>query len=266
MRTISYQSALTIARLLPIELRAREVAELYNVKRGRPLPEAPGCLIETRTPFFQLLHPALRPEVSYKMLDYSEDEAPGARPSAPISIYTDGSKIEGRVGCAFTCWQDGVEVLTKKIRLESYCTVYQSELLELRQAIRQTMEGDRFWNCDILSDSRSSLDAIANPRSTHPLVNDISLNLAQATASGGNIELWWVRAHVGITGNERADELAKQAALYKKSAADYDRFPLSFAKRMIRQRTLDAWQQEYSESTKGRLRSCSSRIFARRTG
>ncbi|GBP24858.1 hypothetical protein EVAR_14191_1 [Eumeta japonica] len=47
-----------------------------------------------------------------------------------------------------------------------------------------------------------------------------------------------VRAHPGILGNERADELARQAALTKKTAADYEGFPLSYAKKVIRAASL----------------------------
>lgn len=252
-RTVSFDSAVTIARLLPIELRAREAAELYTVKRGKPLMEARDRRMEMRTPFFRLPHPGLRQEVRYTVLDRLEDLAPEDRPSASVSIYTDGSKIEGKVGCAFTCWRDGREVLNKKFRLEPFCTVYQSELFALRQAVRLTVENPRYRECDILSDSRSSLDAIANPRSTNPLVNEVRLSLSEAAERGSSVKLWWVRAHIGTAGNERADELAKHAALHKKTAADYDRFPLSYARREIRQRTLDAWQAEYSTSEKGSI-------------
>ncbi|GBP96383.1 hypothetical protein EVAR_65713_1 [Eumeta japonica] len=47
----------------------------------------------------------------------------------------------------------------------------------------------------------------------------------------------------GNRGNERADELARNAA-QKKTTADYDRFPLSFAKKAIRAASLDEWQRD----------------------
>ncbi|GBP47534.1 hypothetical protein EVAR_30624_1 [Eumeta japonica] len=40
-----------------------------------------------------------------------------------------------------------------------------------------------------------------------------------------------VRALAGIAGNERADEFSRRAALTKKTTVDYDRFPLSHAKK-----------------------------------
>lgn len=95
-----------------------------------------------------------------------------------VSIYTGGSKIKGRVGCAFTCWRNRCEVLTKAYRTEPFSNVYQSELLALRQAVRLLMDDSR--KCDILSNTRSFLDALANPRSTHPLVNEVRSSLSQA--------------------------------------------------------------------------------------
>ncbi|GBP64998.1 Uncharacterized RNA-binding protein C365.04c [Eumeta japonica] len=53
--------------------------------------------------------------------------------------------------------------------------------------------------------------------------------------------------HAGTMGNERADELARNAALKKKMVADYDRFSLSFAKKAIRAASLEEWQKRYVE-------------------
>ncbi|GBP34375.1 Putative 115 kDa protein in type-1 retrotransposable element R1DM [Eumeta japonica] len=44
--------------------------------------------------------------------------------------------------------------------------------------------------------------------------------------------LFWA-VDAGIAGNERANELVKQAVLAKKTEADYDRFPLSYAKKYL---------------------------------
>ncbi|GBP85778.1 hypothetical protein EVAR_84594_1 [Eumeta japonica] len=70
------------------------------------------------------------------------------------------------------------------------------------------------------------------------------------------VRLFWVRAHAGTTGNERADELARNAALKKKTAADYDRYPLSYAKKVIRAASLDEWQQRYTEGGTGEITKC----------
>lgn len=67
------------------------------------------------------------------------------------------------------------------------------------------------------------------------------------------MELFWIRAHTGLPGNERADELAKMAALRSKVAPVYDYFPLSMAKRVIREATIKKWQDRYTESQTGKV-------------
>ncbi|GBP75645.1 hypothetical protein EVAR_28857_1 [Eumeta japonica] len=77
----------------------------------------------------------------------------------------------------------------------------------------------------------------------------------------GNSAYWLqsfctVRAHTGTAGNEHADELARNAALKRKTAADYDRFLLSYTKKAIRAASLDEWQQRYAEGNTGEITKC----------
>lgn len=97
----------------------------------------------------------------------------------------------------------------------------------------------------IFSDSQSSLEAVTNRHSFHPLVMEIRNNLRHSKISGKNVELFWIKAHAGLTGNKRADELAKEAALRLKTKPDYDRCPISFVKRRIRSEALDEWNHRY---------------------
>ncbi|GBP15282.1 hypothetical protein EVAR_92276_1 [Eumeta japonica] len=53
-----------------------------------------------------------------------------------------------------------------------------------------------------------------------------------------------VLAHAEVASNERADELARRAALTKKTAAGSDRFPLSHAKRVIRAVSLEKGKKD----------------------
>ncbi|XP_045781946.1 uncharacterized protein LOC123878677 [Maniola jurtina] len=62
---------------------------------------------------------------------------------------------------------------------------------------------------------------------------------------GNTFRLFWIRAHVGVEGNERADALAKEAARTKKTAPNYDKCPLSFIKHSIRKNTLEIWNKRY---------------------
>ena len=74
-------------------------------------------------------------------------------------------------------------------------------------------------NCDgdhfiIFADSLSSLQAVDSNNCDHPFIQDI-LKLFNDCCSGNKkVVLAWVPSHVGIKGNEKADELAKQALIF----------------------------------------------------
>ena len=56
-----------------------------------------------------------------------------------------------------------------------------------------------------------------------------------------SIELSWVKAHVGIVGNELADHLAKAAASDSDAKIVFDRLPMSTLIRTIEEETKQKW-------------------------
>jgi len=68
-----------------------------------------------------------------------------------------------------------------------------------------------------------------------------------------NIESWWVKAYIGIVGNELADRLAKAAASYSDAKIVFDRLPMSKLIRKIEEDTEVRWQKEWEEFTKARI-------------
>ncbi|GBP61471.1 hypothetical protein EVAR_34707_1 [Eumeta japonica] len=54
-------------------------------------------------------------------------------------------------------------------------------------------------------------------------------DISEIVAEDRAVRLFWVRAHAGIAGNER-NKLTERTALTKKTAATYDKFPLTHAK------------------------------------
>lgn len=238
-KTCSYNSCLLLARIIPLDLRAREQKDLYEVKRGRPIEEWPDARVEDRVHPHDHPHPAQRPELTFRCITSQEDllEVEGL-PSA----YTDGSKIEGKVGMAVSLHENGRERCYSTHRLADYCSVFQAELMAI---LRATEMVSRKPEACILSDSRSALECICAPDPENPVAAEIRHNLCIAISSGRNIKLYWIKAHVGFPGNERADYLAKNAAIKDKRAPVYDRFPVSFGKRILRERTIEIWQARY---------------------
>ncbi|XP_045533996.1 uncharacterized protein LOC123721026 [Papilio machaon] len=105
----------------------------------------------------------------------------------------------------------------------------------------------RGFDCTaVLSDSRSSLDLVRNPDTRHPLATHIRQNIRELEGNGKTLRLFWVRAHVGVPGNERADELARLAAAQTKVAPAYDKCPLSYVKRRIREAVVKKWNDRYT--------------------
>jgi len=69
-------------------------------------------------------------------------------------------------------------------------------------------------------DSKATLLAIANKHTTHPLAVATRLETSELRNST-SITFHWVKGHVGLRGNERADYLAKIAASYNTTIAYY---------------------------------------------
>ncbi|GBP59425.1 hypothetical protein EVAR_80752_1 [Eumeta japonica] len=69
-RTVSLHSALILSRLFPLDIKASEVAYLYEVKRGKNLGDAfLNRKLEKLVYFGDLLHPAHVPEIGYESVE-----------------------------------------------------------------------------------------------------------------------------------------------------------------------------------------------------
>ncbi|XP_063629985.1 uncharacterized protein LOC134801375 [Cydia splendana] len=243
-RTVSLNSALLLAGLLPLDIRVREAASLYCIKKGYARQAVGDREIEKLIPYENTPHPAKMTELQFTCVaDRAQLEEHN---SEGLKIYTDGSKLEGKVGAAVSVWRNGTETKTKKLKLDHFCTVYQAELLALLEATTQALQSP-IPNCSIYCDSRSALETVVNNVSLHPLAVQIRSNLNDLGTMGKITELFWIKAHAGLEGNERADVLAKEAALKLKTKPNYDRCPVSYAKRQIRLESLEEWNQRYHQ-------------------
>lgn len=167
-------------------------------------------------------------------------------PEGRLACYTDGSKIQGKVGAAVSVLNESGEAFYTSFRLESFCTVFQAEIVAIRKATELALKRRRSVN--IISDSRAALQAVCNPTSQNPVAAETRVNLEEAEAAEIEIDLFWIKAHSEFPGNERSDELAKAAALKNKRAPAYDMFPLSYARRTIRAATIDKWQNRFAQA------------------
>ncbi|CAH2207649.1 jg24927, partial [Pararge aegeria aegeria] len=234
-RTVSLTSALVLSGLLPLDIRIQEAANLYLAKKNITrdyLP--PGGELEQWLHYLERPHPSKLKPTEFELLEKLDTETMDSRHITGPQIFTDGSKIGGKVGAALSWWENGKETANATFQLDPACTVFQAELYALYRAAQQAHQsGHPVTN--IMSDSKSSLELLENPKLTHPLVKAVREIVEDARMENKEIRLHWIRAHVGTPGNERADELAKEAALKTGHSVDYNKIPLSHVKRKIRE-------------------------------
>lgn len=148
-------------------------------------------------------------------------------------IFTDGSKSDAGVG--FGAVFPG---FTRCDSLPPYASIFTAELSAILLALRSLypLQVGRYV---IYCDSTAALSAVENIYSSHPLVTQIFIWILLCRRRGHVIYFCWVPAHVSVEGNERADEVAKAAALRPAHACPLpfkDLFP------SIRSAILDVWQ------------------------
>ncbi|XP_023244636.1 uncharacterized protein LOC111642515 [Centruroides sculpturatus] len=109
--------------------------------------------------------------------------------NSDITIFTDGSKIDGKVGSSFVVFDKQLEIHNQAYRLHTNCTVFQSELLTIQKAIDWVSDNLPHYDIQIYTDSLSTLNIIRNTK-LHPLAVEIRNSIRNSTC---NISISWVK-------------------------------------------------------------------------
>ncbi|CAH2109014.1 unnamed protein product [Euphydryas editha] len=124
-------------------------------------------------------------------------------------IYTDGSKDFDQAGAAFFDEQIGTGC---KFKISANVSIMYLELFAILEALSYVATIDEN-NIVIFTDSKSSLQHLARCTSTFrgsPIAYEILKLLQHYNCICKNVSLQWIPSHVGITGNEKTDQLAKE--------------------------------------------------------
>ena len=130
-------------------------------------------------------------------------------------VYTDGSKINEKVGAAAVIkrlFQDGKTTQNLSKRLPDGSSIFSAEAIAIILALDyyNAMPAVRH-DVVIYSDSLSCLQAIQGEDTEHPLLCRIMNLLWKLNDKGTHVKFCWIPSHCGIEGNEAADKLAKES-------------------------------------------------------
>ena len=127
-----------------------------------------------------------------------------------VKIYTDGSKDPESGKTSAACY-DSREGVGNGYRCTDDLSIFSTELIAIREAL-DLVKRKEYQNVVILSDSLSALKALQSRRSNRSdLVHDVLIDCHMLITRGCDVKLEWIPAHVDISGNETADQLAKDA-------------------------------------------------------
>ncbi|XP_023214812.1 uncharacterized protein LOC111617757 [Centruroides sculpturatus] len=195
---------MVLAWLLPLPLVVSQEAAFYQTTvEGR---EAKHCnqmypvRLRHQTDVLRV-HPAYRIRLDWDV---------GELANIGVEIYTNGSKDDSSVGTAFCIYCNGVHMYSQSDRLNEEVSVFQAELVALAGASQQILLHLGSEPVTVYSDSQSSLQALSDEYHHDPLVHEFRRRVLRARHE--RHVLRWVRSHIRIPGNERADQLAKVGA------------------------------------------------------
>ena len=156
------------------------------------------------------------PEVNLAMVEYPKNTTTSGiyrqvlasileEHSSELQIYTDGSKSEGGVGSAVVC-----EGRISASSLPSCATILSAELYAITIAVNQAKNSNK--DCVILSDSYSALMCLQDRDNENPTVKHIQYECHNLKQRNKRLVFYWIPSHMGIYGNEMADQAAKLAS------------------------------------------------------
>lgn len=165
-------------------------------------------------------------------------------------LYTDGSISPSLAGCAVTTDEETISCFS----LPTYFSILSAELYAIYLAVLHIASLESLSkHFLIITDSMTSLLSLKSQwnQRQHPIAKDIIRYLFSNPSL--RITFVWVPSHKGITGNDLADKIAKQAA--KNFPIPNTPIPIKDFQRIIRTSLYNCWQEDWTESGHYHLRS-----------
>ena len=231
------------ARTLPktcvsFPIRAKELMERYELNidaSPRSIPNKPPWTIKpvkTCLGLNYLNKNKYHPEV---MKSHAIEHI--RRKGNRTAIYTDGSKTADGVGFAIYSQEGEISY-----SLHPNATVFTAEIMAILYATILIKQSTKSL-FTIYTDSRSSIEALNRYEHNNSLVKKTKIVIDKMREKGKLIEICWIPAHVGIIGNEKADEQAKKAI--KEKPRCNERIPIMDHMSQINKTIYEKWQNQW---------------------
>jgi ribonuclease HI len=216
LRTTPTKALEVMFHLLPVDIFAKQraaytAARLAAVGQWKCIRTGHSRIIETlgeELVNLDYITTVLRFDKSFRTICPSRDFWKDAMvtETEALQFYTDGSKLDGKVGAGVFCEKLNVSMA---VRLPDYCSVYQAEVRAIEEVLNW-LKHNVVSTVDIAIyvDSQAaigSLESVAFSSkvalSCHSSLNEMGEHF--------NIQIIWVPGHSDVFGNCRADELAR---------------------------------------------------------
>ncbi|GIX79766.1 uncharacterized protein CDAR_77401 [Caerostris darwini] len=239
-RTVATDTLQVLAGIPPIDIKTALNKRLFHLKYEHKELHVQDMTIQPQELVFKktLVPPWTKVSIPWNHYNMSLEGT---------LIFTDGSKMDNQVGGAFVVYYNNQEIHHSCFRLSNHASVYLAELTAISTALDYVADNN-ITQANIISDARSVLLALENPNNFEPHTVALKNKLINIS---GKIQLYWIKAHFGFAGNEKADEYAKQATT-KQTIDISTSINIHVVKNMLKRELMVNWQHRWESSTKGR--------------
>jgi ribonuclease HI len=213
---------------------------MYNLKNGRGNPTH---VMDREVDLKHWQHPA--DDAKIIEADDHKDQL--------IHAYTNGSRTRHGVGSGVALFFEAELAPQEEFKLNNRRTSNQAEQLAIYKALEAIEKVDIAEGtprtAPIFTDSRVSIESVSDTRNHNHLIAEIRKKMTSLERANWNIKICWIKAYVGVVGNE----LAKAAASDSDAKIVFSRLPMCTLISKIEEETKLNWQKEWEECTKARI-------------